>query len=107
MIVTDLFQGQSTSARLRAQQQGSVNADDLLKFIVSTHLIPGIQSLELLDLWHVMEHGVPREDEDFGVQMQKNLVEEKSKGSEQLAGEKPMIKWTCRSIIVRTVFDGN
>lgn len=94
-------------ARLRAQQQGSVSAHDVLKFIVSTHPIPGIQSLELPDLWHIMEHGVPREDEKFGVQVQKNLIEEKSTGSGQLGGEKPMIKWTCRSIIVRTVFDGN
>ena len=93
-------------ARIRAQQQDSVSADDVLKFIVSTHPITGIQSLELPDLWHIMKYDVSREDEKFEVQVQKNLVE-KSTGSGQLGGEKPMTKWTCRSIVIRTVFDGN
>lgn len=40
----------TVSERLKAQEQGSISADDVLKFIVSTQPITGIQSLELPDL---------------------------------------------------------
>lgn len=97
----------TASAQLKAQQQNSVIANDVLKFIVSTHFISDIQSLELPDLWHVMKYDVLRKDENFGMQVQKNLIEEKNTRSRQLEGEQSTIQWTCRSIIVRTVFDGN
>lgn len=93
-------------ARLRAQQQGSVSANDVLKFIISTHPIHGTESLELPDLWDAVEHAVRSADETFGAGMETSLVE-KSTRPGQARGEKPMIRWTYRSIIVCTVFDGN
>ena len=96
-------------ARLRAQQQGSVGTEDVLKFIVSTDPVRGTKSLELPDLWDAVEHDVApvrSADETFGAPVQKSLVE-KSKGPGQLGGEKPMIKWACRSITIRTVLEVN
>lgn len=95
--------------RLRVQQQGSVGTEDVLKFIVSTDPVRGIKSLELLDLWDAVEHDVASvrsADETFGASVQKSLME-KSKGPRQLGGEKPMIKWACRSITIRTVLEVN
>ena len=69
-------------ARLRAQQQGSVGAEDMLKFIVSTCPVYGTKSLELPDLWDAVEHGaatIRSADETFAESVQKSLVE-KSKG---------------------------
>lgn len=107
---TDRLEARVTvPARLRAQQQGSVGAEDVLKFIVSTYPIRGIKSLELPDLWNAVEHDVAAvrsADETFGAPMQKSLME-KSKGPGQLGGENPMIKWACRSIIIRTVLEAN
>lgn len=95
--------------RLREQQQGSVGAEDMLKFIVSTCPVRGTKSMELPDLWDAVGHGaaaVRSADETFGAPVQKSLVEE-SKGPEQSGGEKPMIKWACRTITIRTVFEAN
>ena len=95
--------------RLRAQQQGSVGAEDMLKFIVSTYPVYGTKSLELPDLWDAVEHGaatIRSADETFAASVQKSLVE-KSKGPGQLGGEKKMIKWACRSITIRTVLEAS
>lgn len=92
-------------ARLREQQQGSVGVEDTLKFIVSTNPVRGTKSMELPDLWDAVEHDVAAvrsADETFGASLQESLVGN-SKGPEQLRGEKTEIKWTCRSITIRTV----
>jgi len=97
-------------ARLRAQQQRPVDAEDMLKFIVSTYPVRGTKSMKLPDLWDAVKHDVAvvrSADETFGAPVQKSLVEKKSKGSGQLGGEKRMIKWACRSITIRTVFEAN
>ncbi len=96
-------------ARLRAQQQRPVGAEDMLKFIVSTDPVCGTKSMELPDLWDAVNHDVAvvrSADETFGAPVQKSLVE-KSKGSGQPGGEKTMIKWACRSITIRTVLEAN
>ena len=96
-------------ARLRAQQQGSVGAEDMLKFIVSTYPVRGTKTLELPDLWDAVEHGaatIRSADETFAASVQKSLVE-KSKGPGQLGGEKTMMKWACRSITTRTVLEAS
>lgn len=82
-------------ARLRAQKQGPVGAEDVLKFIVSTFSVRGTKSLELPDLWDAVEHNVAAvrsADETFGALVRETLVET-SKGPGQLGGEKPMIKF--------------
>ena len=95
--------------RLRAQQQGFVGAEDMLKFIVSTYPVYGTKSLELPDLWDAVEHGaatIRSADETFAASVQKSLVE-KSKGPGQLGSEKTTIKWACRSITIRTVLEAS
>ena len=94
-------------ARLRSQQQGSVSAEDILKFIVSTYPVRGTKSMELPDLWDAVEHNmaaVRAGDETFGASVQKSLVE-KSKGPGQPGGDKTMIKWACQSVTIRTVLE--
>jgi len=93
--------------RLREQQQGSVGAEDMLKFIVSTDTFRGTKSMELLDIWAAVDpNGAAARsaDETFGALVQKSLVE-KSEGPEQLGGEKTMRKWACRNITTRTILE--
>ena len=95
--------------RLRAQQQGSVGAEDILKFIVSTYPVRGTKSMELPDLWEAVKHDVAAvrsADETFGAPVQKSLVE-KSKGPGQLGGEETMTRWACRIITIRTVLEAS
>lgn len=80
------------STQFRAQQQNSIIANDVFKFIVNTHFIFDIQNLKLPDFWHVIKYDVFRKDENFEIQMQKNLIEKKSTKSEQLKGKKSTIQ---------------
>ena len=94
-------------ARLRAQQQDPIGAEDVLKFIVSTSPVRGTNSMELPDLWDAVEHGkaaVRSADETFGAPVQKSLVEN-SEGPAQAGGEKPMIRWACQNITIRTILE--
>ncbi len=93
--------------QLREQQQGSVSAEDILKFIVSTYPVRGTKSMELPDLWYAVEHNVAAvrsADETFGAPVQESLVE-RCDGPGHLGDKRKMIKWACRSITIRTVLE--
>ena len=96
-------------ARLRSQQQGSVSAEDILKFIVSTYPVRGTNGMELPDLWDAVEQNVAAVrsgDEKFGASVQKSLLA-KSKGPGQPGGDKTMIRWACQNVTIRTVLETN
>lgn len=68
--------------RLIEQQQGSVDVEDMLKFIVSTDTFRDAKSMELLDIWAAVDRNgatVRSADETFGAPVQKSLIE-KSEG---------------------------
>ena len=93
----------------RTQRQGPFGAEDVLKFIVSTDPVYGTKSLELPDLWDVLEHdaaAVRSADETFGAPVQKSLLE-KNKGLRQLKDEKTITNCAFRSITIRTVLEVN
>ncbi|MCJ1242791.1 hypothetical protein MMC14_010800 [Varicellaria rhodocarpa] len=91
--------------RLEIQQSGCVTAEDVLKFFVSTCPIRGIKSMELPDLWYIMESGaaaIGSGHEAFGVLAQKSLLDQSDK-REHTRGVTTRARWACRSITIRTV----
>ena len=91
--------------RLETQQNGCVTAEDVLKFFVSTCPIRGIKSIELPDLWNIVESSaaaIGSGHEAFGVLAQESLLDQSNK-REHIRGVTTRARWACRNIMIRTV----
>ena len=94
--------------RLIGQQQGSVSAEDLLKFIVSTCPIRGTKSMELPDLWDAVEGkpaAVRSDDDAFGVTIQESLVHVSDDFKQE--AQETTIKWACQNVTILTVIEAS
>ena len=91
--------------RLETQQSSRVTAEDVLKFFVSTCPIRGIKSMELPDLWNIVESGaaaIGSGHEAFGVLAQESLLNQSDK-REYTRDVTMRARWACQSITIRTV----
>ncbi|KAL9121380.1 MAG: hypothetical protein Q9187_002064 [Circinaria calcarea] len=86
----------------RIKESGGVQADDILKFIVSTSPVRRVSSIELPDLWNQVKTRGDSSAEKFGTLVQESFTENKGRLSPSKSEEAP-VKWACRNISIRTV----
>ena len=80
----------------------SAQADEILKIIISTSPMRGTLSLELPDLWAQADTVTRSSDTRFGSFIQDSFTNNEG-GPSLLRGEEALIKWTCHSVMIRTV----
>ncbi|MCJ1250436.1 hypothetical protein MMC30_007664 [Trapelia coarctata] len=100
---TICFRPQGTIPKI-IKDNGGVQAEDILKFIVSNSAIRGTSSMELPDLWDQVNKGRDSGDSAFGSLFEESFGDSKEHLS-QLRGEQVPAKWACRSVTIRTVLN--